>query len=119
MNEAVETPLRAERIEQALEVFMLLKERRDHRPDASEMPKHRMAAATEREDHRDMALKQGLKLVVFEQRAGLGVVDAEAFAQHAADFDRKALVAPMISEEALGLGQQFHAPAYGGSRHSE
>ena len=53
-----------------------------------------------------MALKQGLELVVFEQRAGLRVVDAKALAQHAADFDRKTLVAPMIGEKAFGLGQQ-------------
>ena len=36
------------------------------------------------------------------------MVDAEALAQHAADFDRKTLVAPMIGEKAFGLGQQFH-----------
>ena len=34
MNETVETPLGAERVEQSLEVFVLLQERRDRRPDA-------------------------------------------------------------------------------------
>ena len=47
MDEAVETPLGTERIEQALEILVLLEERRDRGTDAPEMAEHRVAASAQ------------------------------------------------------------------------
>ena len=66
-----------------------------------------MAAAAQREDHRRLPQQQRFQFLVLNERAGLGVIEADPFAQHSSDLDRKAFVAAMVSEEALGVGQEL------------
>ena len=107
VDQAVEPPLRPERVEKALEVLVLLKKRRNDWPDAAEVAERVVAAAAERQDHRRLPHEQRLELLVLDERARLGVIEANSLAEHPPELDRKALVAAVIGEKAFGLGQEL------------
>src|SRR5262245_10030910 len=106
MHETVEPPFRAKRIEQALEILMLLQQRGYGRPDPAKLSEHRMTAAPQGQDERDLADQELFEPLVLDECAGLRVIEAEALAQHAPDLDRKRLVARVIVEKALRPRQQ-------------
>src|SRR4029077_244996 len=92
VDEAVEAPFGAERVEQALEVLVLLQQRRQSGADTAEVVQHRMPTPPQGEDQRDLARQQLLQLLVLDQRARARVIEAEALAQHSSDLDGERLV---------------------------
>ena len=81
VDQTVETPVRAQRVEKGLEFLLLLNERRDGWADAAEPPKSSVAAALQPQYDRHLASEQRLQLLAFEQRAGVRVIKTQPLAQ--------------------------------------
>ena len=112
MDQTVEAPFGAERVEQSLEIACCCSSAEIAGPMRPKWPS--VAWPPRRgEDHRGLALKSAFSFLV-EQAPAPRVVDAQPSPSMRPISIGESLVARVIAEQALGLRQQFEASVWRG-----